>query len=825
MEAKETSISELFEDSVQLIVPRWQRRFCWNNIQIKKLIDDMIATVTNNCNSHSTHFGGTVIVHEEPNEYAKVRKIRVIDGQQRLTTVSILLACIAKTLNSDRVDKLRNSSEVNNGLISKLGALKSGFKELLLQDGDDKEYKNCINDDLSGSGAITFAWKYIANQVEIHGTERLLAGVDRLRLLRIELSNDDRPQQIFERLNATGKPLTESEKVKNWLLLDMSEAEQNQLYENSWLEIERLLEASKSTTNIEEFLRDVVSTYTGRRCGKNQVYIEIQDWAAKTERDHDRSSICEEWKGLALLYGMIICTSKPQFNRMVERELRHLHEMRFKVHRPLALTLLKSASDEFGATIGDSELVEILTVIGTWITRVWLADEEADRLGEPLAQLAYLPGPGQHEDPVKYWCHCIALAQDGHHESLSNKAVRKGIRSKKAYTRNNPRPVKSILNQLESEARGELLDDHCDIEVEHVMPQELPSQWERDLGKGAQSIHRKYLDCLPNLTLVSKSDNARLSNKPFAKKRAIYRKSAFSMTRRISEDRKWGKVELRKREKELANGVLMRWPWPVYESESDDDWVEKPENTWYGLLWRIGSGEAKSEISGYKMVLNVAAALIAKDSRNAEALSGAVVCKDIQLANQPLPSSLNITHELYEVPGYPKFVLCPYGSSLISSILRCEEMGKRCGIRFDSYVKKYRRHLAFRELLKEKNCSLPGQHKWGNEETQCTDEYNSAGDCVRITIGYKSQSKIGLYIWTQKRESSDARANQTARYSKRTHELMSGQHLDSASESHTKGRSVRVLKQLTDDEHDWTDIARWVKNQHDVLRGIIESET
>ena len=339
MHAHPIKFLELLNAQVQYVVPRWQRRYCWSQADIERLVEDLVTI--SSAGSSATHYGGTLLTFPEPGAAGVVSTIRVVDGQQRLTTVSILLACIAAELGPNGECNGWTRQIILDDRLTNPGKSPDKLRKLRLQDEDEEEYRRGLAGEPAGAGAVSQAWRIARRLVAKNDIESLLNGLDRLRVVSIGLDEKEDPQQIFESLNATGRPLTESEKVKNWLLMGLPDAEQQDLHDNHWLRIERSLDARHSTERIDTFLRDVLRWWTGNTLGIDRVYEEYRRYAVKSGLG--RPTLCRDLARLAGLYGMITGTSGSHGDRKTERELRHLREIGIDVHRPLTLRLLHEA--------------------------------------------------------------------------------------------------------------------------------------------------------------------------------------------------------------------------------------------------------------------------------------------------------------------------------------------------------------------------------------------------------------------------------------------------------------------------------------------------
>lgn len=826
MDVKEIRLLTLLEGTVQYLVPCWQRRYRWNEMHIKRLFAD-IEAIAEQTSDHAKHFFGSLIIQREQNDSGTIMRIRVVDGQQRLTTVSILLACIANSLGTDGKCGDWTKQRITDKLLINFGKPENERRKLRLQDCDEQEYRNCLETNDIGPGAVSNAWTAISGLLDTRNMERILNGLYRLSIVCIELTKDEDPQLVFECLNATGEPLTESEKVKNWLLMGLSDDEQQTYYRTYWLEIERVLGASKLQANVNEFLRDVLRMYTGERHEKTQVYQDFRDWAVKESRD--RSVIFEELSALAPLYGVIIQTKEINIDSKIDQELQHLHGMRLQCHRSLALRLLNDAATSSGVVNVDSGLAEIFTLIGSWTTRTWLSRESTDVLHAKMAKLAHGFNAVGGKDTIQRCREKIVAEARGNEGRLGDAAVTNGLSSLNAY--NYRSAVTSTLLQLEGTVRGTQsgesavsFPDPGKWEIEHVMPQTLTEGWRSRLGRDFEELHRRHLNCLPNLTLLEYQHNSSAGNRPFSEKKCVYRQSAVKMTRMIADEPDWNEDAIKTRTKDLTKWISIRWPWPEANS-MEHNTCETRRNPKFAIYWKIGDGSLSSDVAGYKMVLNVARTLLAEDRRNAKRLLDAHKCAEFRVRFKRFSGVSTPDGKFVSVPGYSEFAICPYGKNVDDSIAKCREMAELCGVSFKVDERNYRGGLAFLEMIMDRHDGLPTQDTWNKQGTQYTRPYECPCDKVAITIEGTVGSMIGLYIKAGNSEASDERTKRAAKYSKVILDVMSDQEVRKSSKNHKNGRSVRVVANWTENENEWPGLALWVVSQHARLEKIIERES
>ena len=559
MRAKETRFLDLFNGKVQYLVPRWQRPYRWGDTEIRRLVDDLLAIAAAQDEARP-HYGGNLITVLEKTGVLKVH--RVVDGQQRLTTVSLLLARIAEVLGADgRYGELTGEGIRQNLLTNPKRPEARRFK-LRLQDGDDEEYRRIIDFDSlrSGGGAVSKAWRTVKGSVTGTNVERLIEGIHRLRVISIALEDRDDPQQIFESLNATGKPLTEGEKVKNWLLMGLSEDVQDELHDERWLAIESSLDARHVPDRIDLFLRDVMRWRTGRTVAKEEAYDGFRRWAIGEGRDNpsERPELCRELASLASLYGQITGTAAKQPSPRVKHELDHLRALGIDVHRPFSLRLLW---DALQTGQGEESLLPAIAGVSRWVTRAWLAGGSLAGLDSVFAQLAHTPMPADEGDHGRFWIKEISEIRDERVAVPSDAAVREGIQLTSKYGGLNTRATTAVLYAMvHREQRGDV-PARASLSVEHIMPQRLNQHWLNDLGERGEEIHEQHVHRLGNLTLCGDRWNPALSNHPFRKKRALYRKSSILMTRRLADQAVWDEPAIKARGTALADKALELWPW------------------------------------------------------------------------------------------------------------------------------------------------------------------------------------------------------------------------------------------------------------------------
>lgn len=821
MDAQTIGFLELLDGKRQYVVPLWQRRYCWGKDEIEELIKDLLA-VAQNDGVKRRHYGGTMLTFSKQDDEPAgvVNTKRVVDGQQRLTTVSILLACIAEKLGPDGNCGSWTANEIRTGRLFNL-VNDQPHPKLLLQGDDAIEYRNILNQAPKGPGAVTQAWRIISNSVAKHDECSLIEGLRKLRVVSIGLGHHDDPQQIFESLNATGRPLTESEKVKNWLLIGLEDSKQRELHNNYWVPIERALNAQYGNTKpVDEFLRDLLRWWTGELVGEKKSFSLLRRWAGSNGRTSN-PALLKEISELATLYGLLTNTGTRHPDARVERELRHLRAVGIDVHRPLSLRLLHDSGGFAAGPEATEALAKSLHGIGAWLTRLWLAGRIPAGMNKEMLILANDKGPGQDDDSADYWLAQISKRRNNQWAVPNDAEIRHGIRTRSAYGGSATKSATAILYAMMNDKHAEESPPPDRLTLEHVMPQRLTDEWRRELGPNAHEIHGRWKNSLPNLVLMGDTKNARLGQQVFQKKRAAYLGSSMGLTRQVGEFSSWGESDLIERAKQLAEEALRIWPWE--ESGQATRKFTSEFATRYRWRWRIGDGEWHGEAGNKnQIVMNVARALLERHSDSLGKLVDELPNRGIvHVSKAPTDRSKEPWKGAKNVPGFEEYLLNPWRGRRRLSDFRglCKELCKRCNETVDVEVHPADPHGRFWKYLKQRG-DVPGIPDEEAGDFIWTNALNRQGDCIVIKLELKSLFLfIGVMLWGEHSMPRDGRSARVGLYSSEICRNMGDQvQHDSTNPNYSFG--VQYDWELEDDAG-WDDAATWISDQYKRLEDIV----
>lgn len=560
MKANEKWLLRFLDSSdTNFVIPVYQRNYDWKKEQCKQLYDDLINVIKYN---YKSHFLGTIV--SIYNDSSRDREYLIIDGQQRITTVSLMLLAIYNILDKERLEsnKIRKEKIYNQYLVNPYMDDDSKLKLKPIKD-DRKVFEDIFNDEVLDEGSnISINYKYFYNRI-IEGEvsiDDLYSAIERLMIVEIELKNgEDDPQLIFESLNSTGLDLTDADKVRNFILMDKSSKEQEELYNNYWNKVEK-----NTLYNVTNFIRDYMTMKEKKISNINKVYTNFKTYIK--DNNIDIKDCLKDMLIYSEYYNKIL-TNKTG-TKEADNHLERINKMEVRVSYPFFLEVL---NDYYKNVICEKELIEIFNIIESYIFRRIMCKVATNALNKVFMNL----------------CKEIKNYKDYHNNYveilkfiLSNKNLSQRIPDdtefKRNFFENNIYNWKSknklyLLERLENYNNTEKVDierlvDQNELTIEHIMPQNLTPNWIEMLGDNYKEIHEKYLHTIGNLTLTGY--NSQMSNRPFQDKKNIengFNNSRLRLNKYIASVEKWDEEEINKRTERLFDIAKEIWKYPNTE--------------------------------------------------------------------------------------------------------------------------------------------------------------------------------------------------------------------------------------------------------------------
>ncbi|GAA8125098.1 DUF262 and DUF1524 domain-containing protein [Helicobacter pylori] len=565
MEANATTLLKFMKENQknQFVIPIYQRLYSWEKEQCKQLWDDIIKIGRDD--KMSGHFIGSILYVLDGNKHSG-NPLLIIDGQQRLTTITLLLIALRDYLS----DEVRRKEIEDHYLIN---SDKDGDKKfrLILSESDRNTLLSLIDKDRrepsEPSSKIVENFKLFEEWVS--NTDKLgtiFKGLEKLTIVWIALKKEkDDPQLIFESMNSKGIELTQTDLIRNHIIMETEAEKQEVFYKNYWRAMEEEFEQSKRKDLFNKFVRHYLTIKTGKIPNINRVYVAFKDYQQK-----EGIEIEDLLKDLQKYCGYFCqIVFKKEADNDLNKALGFLVDLDMDVMYPLLLELYSDYSD---GVLSKDDFIPIIDLIESYICRRAVCGLGTNSLNKVF------PSFTKH------------IQKDEYFKSL--KAHFGSLTEKQRFPNNDEfknlfitidfykfKKNKYFLERLESfDTKEPVNTKKCTIE--HTMPQTLTPEWQRDLGENFEAIHEKYLHTIGNLTLTGY--NNKYSNNSFQEKRDMekgFKQSPLRLNQSLKDDSKsvFGEEEIKKRANDLADQALEIWTYPKLDLETLGEYKPKKE--------------------------------------------------------------------------------------------------------------------------------------------------------------------------------------------------------------------------------------------------------
>ena len=564
MKGSEAKIIDFLEGAgKRFVIPVYQRKYDWREEHCRQLYEDLKRIIREN---REGHFFGSIVSSVVGN--GAVTEYHIIDGQQRLTTVTLLLLAICRLIQSRKVTTKDYSLEnqiytrflVNQWAREddkiKLRPIKEDREALAKLFGDKEDFDPVAN--------LTLNYRLFCSLLEKEevSVDELFNAIGKLEIISITLEEKDNAQLIFESLNSTGLALSEGDKIRNFVLMGQPPREQEFLYSNFWTTIERCTRG-----DVSSFVRDYLSIKQQITPNINNVYRAFKEYVLRTQ--HPIAGILEDLQRYARFYEKLLSCKSGINNRMLDDCLYRMSRLEIAVTRPFFMEVFRLNQD---GKLSGEDVSQIFLITENYLFRRNICDVPTSALNKIFLNLnrEILRFDNTAENYVSKFIYALTNKKESGRfpsdaEFSSALAVKQVymMRGKyKAY----------LFERLENYGTIESKDVYTHLDnsvytIEHIMPQHLTPTWMDELGANAVEIHQTWLHRLANLTLSGY--NPSLSNKSFIEKRnhevGGYRASGLRMNQKLSNKEKWGIDELEERNEELL--VLAKKIWSYPESD------------------------------------------------------------------------------------------------------------------------------------------------------------------------------------------------------------------------------------------------------------------
>ena len=565
MDGNKQYLTDLIEGKLtRFVIPVYQRNYDWKPENCGRLFDDLVEVAKT---GRKEHFFGS-IVSQTP------RGTRVvIDGQQRITTVFLLLAAIRSQLKAGVItaDNEELAEDIEDYYLLDRKHKKEQKLRLKLVKSDSDAFKTILDekeDDYIQGSNVTQNFLYFCDRlaslddVEI---DDLYEAIKSLCVIDIKLDEADDAQLIFESLNSTGLDLSEADKIRNYVLMNLDQERQEVYYENFWNKIEL-----NTDYEVSEYIRFYLAARQGKTPAIKRVYPAFRAYANKNFHDPEGGVL--EIKTRDLLEELLRyskhyrSSAHPNTGSTdIDAALRAIHLFDASVTLPYVLNLLEYWAQ---GHIDDDSVATVLWTIDSYLFRRWVCGVPANALNKIFETLhgdalKGVDDGATYVDVAKY----LITHKGGTGRYPEDNEFLYALDTRDFYRIGNRKFY--LYDRLENGNSLERLKvveglESGSFSVEHVMPQTLSTKWKKALGDDWERIHEEWLHKMANLTLTAY--NSDYSNRLFNEKRDMedgFKESGFRMNQWIAQQDIWGEAQMKEREKMLEKQFIALWPYPT----------------------------------------------------------------------------------------------------------------------------------------------------------------------------------------------------------------------------------------------------------------------
>lgn len=566
MNAQDIRLTELIEGPKQFIVPVFQRDYSWGTKHCLQLWKDIVRVGGNE--QAKAHFVGSVVYIAAEETSAKITRWLLIDGQQRLTTLTILLAALRnRLLNGDAnaqtaadEDALPTRAELGDYYLCNAHGKGDRRHKLHLRRADQETLALLLEGkELTGnvSERIQENFEFFTDQLANADLDVVYRGIKKLVAVDVCLTRgQDDPQMIFESLNSTGLDLTQADLIRNFVLMRQDEELQTQLYQDYWQPIE-IAFGARYRTDFDKFVRDYLTLQLkpSKQLKADEIYQQFRTYFHSVGGDNPIGDILANLKRFGNYY--VAFSLGQEANEKLREAFRRLRLL-VEVASPVVLRLYDCF--DRAKTLSLDEFVAAVELLESYVFRRSVCDMQTRNLGQIFSSLAY-----RIKEAAPLMSLKVALHRQGKKRRFPTDAeFREGLETRDVY---DMRHCKYLLDRLENDSKENI--DTEKFTIEHVMPQnpDLCPEWQSMLGANWKAVQETWLHRLGNVTLTAY--NQEYSDLPFVKKKALVDKqgkqvgfdfSPLRLNKFIRDQATWTEAQIEQRGKDLAAKGVGIWP-------------------------------------------------------------------------------------------------------------------------------------------------------------------------------------------------------------------------------------------------------------------------
>ena len=552
MKAIHAHLLTFLDGTKQFQVPIFQRRYDWKEKECKQLWDDVLRVGANE--DIPSYFLGSIVSMQHGIYHASgVTQLLLIDGQQRLATLSLLLAALGKAIEAGSVEiGITRRKLENRYLFNADETDKDRYKQLLTEHDKETLIRLLDSKELpaNSSPRLLENYRFFEEKLQHENLEAVYKGIQKLMIVDIALEPDsDNPQLIFESLNSKGVKLEAADLIRNYMLMGQEPDFQSRLYRDYWFPMEQRF-GEEYIKRFNRFMRDYLTLKTRQIPKINNVYDKFKEYMGGQKSPEALETIIKDIYDYSRYYVRIALLQEESPKLLTCFE--DIQDLKVEVAFPFLLGVYEDYTQKI---IEKTHVIEILRLIESYVFRRAICDIPTNNLNKIFAALTGQIDKNSYLQSLK-----IAFSQmTGNQRYPSDSEFKQALLTKNVY---NFDRRKYLLRKLENHGHSKEPVRVEDYTIEHVMPQnpDLSEEWQEELGKNWREIHGKYLHTIGNLTLTGY--NSELSDRSFREKQNIpggFRNSPLTLNHSIAQVKRWDETAIVNRAKMLSEKALNIW--------------------------------------------------------------------------------------------------------------------------------------------------------------------------------------------------------------------------------------------------------------------------
>ncbi|GAA7345204.1 GmrSD restriction endonuclease domain-containing protein [Helicobacter pylori] len=568
----------------QFVIPVYQRVYSWEKKQCKQLWDDIIKTGGND--QIEGHFIGSIVFVHDGTYSTNHNELLIIDGQQRLTTITLLFIALRDHLNDEDefLEKFSHQKIQNRYLINSDEKGDKKFR-LILSESDkdtllsliDRNKRKPSEPSLKIMENFKLFEEWIRKNTD--KLETIFKGLDKLMVVEISLERGkDNPQLIFESMNSTGKDLTQTDLIKNYILMGLEPEEQKIFYEKYWRAMEEGFEQSEREELFNKFVRHYLTIKTREIPNINKVYEAFKRY--QQERGIEIEVLLLDLQKYCGYFCQI--AFKKEDDKDLNKALGFLVDLKMDVIYPLLLELY---NDYKGGFLSKTDFISSIDLTESYLVRRAVCGFGTNGLNKTFASFTRHIQKNEYFESLEV--HFGSLIKE--QRFPGDDEFKNSFTTKELCDSNKTEKVRYYLERLENDTKEPVNTKECT--TEHIMPKTLNEKWKKDLGQDYERIHTQYLHTIGNLTLTGY--NSEYSNRSFQEKQGMkggFKQSPLKLNQGLKDLESFGEEEILNRAKDLAARALKIWESPKLSPETLEKYKPKKEKKVYDLSsYKFGS--------------------------------------------------------------------------------------------------------------------------------------------------------------------------------------------------------------------------------------------